>query len=232
VAVTTLLVLGLAVLIRTFLVQPFYIPSGSMENTLRVGDRVLVERVGYRLHDVRRGDVVVFDGVDSFVREPPPDTGNPFVRAARGLGAALGLTSAGERAFVKRVIGVGGDRVRCCDPDGRLRVNGVPLDERGYLFPGDAPSLRPFDVRVPQDRLWVMGDHRSASADSRARLGDPGGGTVPVDRVVGRAVAVVWPPGEVAGLARPDAFSRLEERRTRARRTARGRRAPSGGRGR
>ena len=106
---------------------------------------------------------------------------------------------------MKRVIGVGGDRVQCCDASGRLTVNGVPLDEP-YLYPGDVPSRDAFDVVVPAGKLWVMGDHRSISQDSRAHLGDPGGGFVPEDRVIGRAFAVVWPFGRFEGLGRPAAF--------------------------
>jgi signal peptidase I len=170
-----------AVLIKTYVVAAYVIPSASMQPTLQVGDRVLVEKIGYRLHDPRRGDVIVFDGLDSFTPEV-----------------------AGTHDFVKRVIGVPGDRVRCCDTDGRVTVNGVPLAEAGYLFPGDEPSAIAFDVEVPAGMLWVMGDHRSVSQDSRAHLGDPGGGMVSVDRVRGRAVAVVWPVGRWTGLGVPD----------------------------
>lgn len=168
---------------RTLLVAPFSIPSESMEATLQVGDRILVDRASYRFRDVRRGEVVVFDGTQTF---GPVDTG-----PSRG---------AAETDYVKRVIGVGGDRVVCCADDGRLTVNGHLVDERAYLYPGDDASELRFDVEVPRGRLWVMGDHRSDSRDSRAHLGAPGGGTVPVDDVIGRAVAVVWPPPRVGGV--------------------------------
>jgi signal peptidase I len=166
-------------LVRAFVVAPFSIPSGSMENSLQVGDRILVDRVSYHFHDVRRGDVVVFDGTDTFGR--------------------LG-TGKGETDYVKRVIGLPGDHVVCCDTRLRITVNGTPLHEQRYLHPGDDPSDQRFDVRVPPGRLWLMGDHRSDSLDSRAHLGDPGGGTVPVDKVVGRVLVVVWPLDRLGGL--------------------------------
>lgn len=158
-------------LVNVFVAQPFEIPSGSMENTLRAGDRVLVNKLAYRFGGMpARGDVVVFDGGGSFVQ------------------------GSGGTDFVKRVVGVGGDRVTCCDSRGRITVNGRPLDET-YLYPGDTPSRVAFDIEVPKGRLWVMGDHRADSRDSRDHLGDPGGGTVPVDKVIGRAEATIWPLG-------------------------------------
>ena len=134
---------------------------------------------------------------------------NPVVRGLRSVGAAIGVAPPGEKDFIKRVIGVPGDRVVCCDAKGRVTVNGTALDEADYLFPGDAPSEATFDVTVPAGRLWVMGDHRAASADSRAHTGDPGGGTVPEDKVIGRAFSVVWPPGNMTGLGTPATFDRI-----------------------
>lgn len=167
-------VLVAGLLVRTFVVAPFSIPSMSMTQTLQVGDRLLVDRASTRFRDVRRGEVVVFDGTHTF-------------------GAVEGSRPAGETDYVKRVIGVGGDRVACCDDGGLLTVNGEPVDEGAYLYPGDKPSELHFDVRVPEGRLWVMGDHRSSSRDSRAFLGAPGGGTIPADDVIGPVLAVVWP---------------------------------------
>jgi signal peptidase I len=207
--VVVLVTLVLATMVRIFLVAPFYIPSSSMEDTLHVGDRVLVDRIGYHLHPIRRGDVVVFNGLDSWTAQPRHTGENIAVRALRGLGAALGLAPTHGTDFVKRVIGLPGDEVRCCDAQGRMTVNGDPLDERSYLYRGDRPSDAPFDVIVPDGRLWVMGDHRHVSVDSRSHLGDPGGGTVPEDQVVGRVFSVIWPLGHISGLGRPDTFGRL-----------------------
>lgn len=202
-----LVALGLALLIKTFLVQAFYIPSGSMEDTLQIGDRVLVNKVVYHVRDIRRGDVVVFDGLDSFTPEVVVEQPtNPAVRGLRWLGGLFGFAAPSERDFIKRVIGLPGDHVVCCDPQGRITVNGVALDEESYLYPGDQPSDVPFDVVVPDGRLWVMGDHRSASSDSRSHLGDPGGGTVPIDKVIGRAFVVIWPFGDWRLLRVPETF--------------------------
>ncbi|PJE99278.1 signal peptidase I [Streptomyces carminius] len=162
---------------EAFVAEPFRISSDSMGNTLQVGDRVLVNKLAYRFgNHPRRGDVVVFDGAGSFDR---------------------GTRDGAD--YVKRVVGVGGDRVRCCDARGRIEVNGQPVDET-YLHPDDRPSAVPFDIEVPGGRLWVMGDHRSRSRDSRDHLGSPGGGTVPVDRVIGRADRIVWPAGRWTSL--------------------------------
>lgn len=205
--VLILIALALALLIKTFLVQAFYIPSGSMEDTLLIGDRVLVNKVVYHVRDIHRGDIVVFDGLDSFTPEiTVEEPSNPVVRGLRWVAGLFGFAAPSERDFIKRVIGVPGDRVACCDAQGRLTVNGVALDEQDYLYPGDAPSEVPFDIVVPEGRLWVMGDHRSASSDSRSHLGDPGGGTVPIDKVVGRAFVVIWPFGDWRLLRVPATF--------------------------
>ncbi|WP_435242627.1 signal peptidase I [Streptomyces cucumeris] len=203
--VVTALSAVLVLLVSGWVVQPFLIPSGSMENTLRPGDRVLVNKLAYRFgDDPRRGDVVVFDGNGSFRGEQP--SGNPVTGALRKAAAAVGLAAPAETDYIKRVVGVGGDRVTCCDKRGRIEVNGRPVDER-YLHPGDSPSRVPFDIVVPEGRLWVMGDHRSASRDSRDHLGAPGGGTVPLDRVIGRADWIAWPVGRWSRLERPETFS-------------------------
>ncbi len=201
--VTIVVALGVVLLITTFLVKPFSIPSGSMENTLQVGDRVLVNRAVFKIRDIERGDVVVFDGSGSFVPpEVAPDR-DPITGALVWVGQSFGLVAPDSTDFIKRVIGTGGDRVTCCDAQGQLTVNGTPLVE-DYLFPGDAPSLQPFDVEVPDGMLWVMGDHRSASADSRSHMGDPGGGFVPQSAVVGRAMTVVWPISRLQNIPLPD----------------------------
>ncbi|MEZ0068608.1 signal peptidase I [Streptacidiphilus sp. MAP12-20] len=182
------------VLLNRFVAQPFTIPSGSMENTLAVGDRVLVNKVSYAFGGApHRGDVVVFDGRGSFIDTETQDAGD-------GSG----------NDFVKRVIGVAGDTVKCCDAQGRITVDGVPLDESSYLFPGAKPSAYPFVVVVPAGKLFVLGDNRAVSADSRDHLGDPGGGFVPVGRVIGRAEWVILPVGHWRSLDRPQVFAELD----------------------
>lgn len=157
----------LALVIKAFVVQTFYIPSGSMENTLHLQDRVLVNKMVYDFRTPRRGEVVVFEDVDW-----GPD-----------------------QDYIKRVIGLPGDAVQCCDDKGRVLVNGRAIDEP-YIFENNSLEERSFDaVKVPAGRLWVMGDHRGASGDSRAHMNDQWHGTIPIDRVVGRAFAIVWPVG-------------------------------------
>lgn len=192
----------LLVVVRLLLVQSFIIPTPSMQPTLQAGDRVLVSRAGYRLGDVQRGDVIVFDGSGAFDPVQPVPS-SALARMGRAAASALGVP-VGERDYAKRVIGLPGDHVVCCDAVGRLTVNGAALTET-YLPSGTAPSTVRFDIVVPAGRLWVMGDNRSDSADSRAHLGDPGGGTVPLDHVVGRVVAVWWPFDRVTGVGSVDA---------------------------
>ncbi|MGV9268743.1 signal peptidase I [Kitasatospora sp. NPDC003701] len=193
-------------LVNAFVARPFAVPSGSMENSLRPGDRLIANQLAYSFGGhPRRGDVVVFDGTGSFRRGPAEPAG--FSGALRSLGRDLGLAPAGDSVYVKRVIGVGGDRVTSTGPGGRITVNGVPIDESSYLAPGDEPSNVAFDVVVPAGKLWVMGDHRSASRDSRDHLGEPGGGFVPENKVIGRAEWVVYPVGHWAGLDRSAAFA-------------------------
>ena len=209
VPVTILIAIGVVLLITTFLVKPFSIPSGSMENTLGIGNRVLVNRLVYRSRPIERGDIIVFDGTDSFVPAGDVPQRNPLSASIAWVGQSFGLVAPDSTDFIKRVIGVGGDRVQCCDAQGRITVNGIPLNETSYLYPGDAPSMQTFDVVVPEGSLWVMGDHRSDSADSRSHMGDPGGGFVPESRVVGRAMVVLWPLTSLRILPIPETFAKV-----------------------
>ncbi|MFE7487195.1 signal peptidase I [Kitasatospora sp. NPDC057541] len=193
-------------LVNAFVARPFSVPSGSMENTLRPGDRLIVNQLSYAFGGrPQRGDVVVFDGTGSFLRKPLERDG--VWTSLRSFGRDVGLVPAGDSVYVKRVIGVGGDRVTSAGPGRPLTVNGVPVDESGYLYPGDEPSAVAFDVVVPSGKLFVLGDHRSASRDSRDHLGDPGGGFVPESRVIGRAAWVVYPVGHWDSVDRPAAFA-------------------------
>ena len=190
------------VAVRVLLVQSFVIPTASMQPTLGVGDRVLVSRLDYRFGSVHRGDVIVFDG-DGVFDPPLVQPRSELARMGRWFASALGAP-VGEHDYAKRVIGLPGERVVCCDAQGRITVDGIALNER-YLLPGTPPSTIPFDTVVPAGRLWVMGDNRNVSDDSRAHLGDPGGGTVPLDAVVGRVIAVWWPFSHATGVGRVNA---------------------------
>ncbi|WP_189133768.1 signal peptidase I [Wenjunlia tyrosinilytica] len=209
--VAVLCLTGLAV-VNGFVAQPFLVPSGSMDNTLRVGDRILVNKLAYRFgNQVRRGDVVVFDGTGSFVQEGEFPRPNPVAELFRKGAGLVGFARPGETDYTKRVIGIAGDRVTCCDKRGRIEVNGVAVDERGNLYPGDAASGVPFDIVVPEGKLFVLGDHRSRSRDSRDHLGEPGGGMVPVGKVIGRADWIVWPLGRTGELKRPPGYTRVPD---------------------
>jgi len=183
-------------LVKTFLFRSFFIPSASMEDTLQVDDRIIVSELVPDLFALERGDVVVFSDPGGWLpnyESPDPD----LITAALDLIATVvGFGgSDSEDHLVKRLIGLPGDRVVCCDDKGLLQVNGKSVDEPYIVTPsiGDASSGMEFDITVPDDSLWVMGDNRYDSADSRYNQDKPGGGFVPIDKVVGRAVVVSWP---------------------------------------
>lgn len=199
----------LAVLIRTFLLQAFYIPSGSMEDTLLVGDRVLVNKIVYDVRDPERGEVVVFRGPPNWTPEFQEPQLGFMAKLGRTVGDLVGVSRPGEKDFIKRVIGVPGDKVKCCDEQGRVQVNGKSMDEP-YVLENSDPDLPPNprecrsrqfnEITVAPGNLFVMGDHRLVSQDSRCQ------GQVPIDNVIGRAFVIVWPYDRWAGLSVPSNF--------------------------
>jgi signal peptidase I len=195
---------ALTLVVKSFVVQVYKIPSVSMDNTLAVGDRVLVNRLVYHFRPVARGDVIVFSGQDSWGPDAPPGPSDPVLGFFQDALSDIGLYSS-QTYYIKRVIGLPGDHVACCT-DGKVTVNGVPLNEASYLYPGDAPSSFSFSVVVPPGHLWVMGDHRGDSGDSRYHTQDPGDGAIPIDEVVGRAFMIIWPPSNVRDLPIPSTF--------------------------
>jgi signal peptidase I len=208
-ALFELLVLGviavaLALVIKTYAIQAFFIPSGSMENTLDIGDRVLINKLVYDFRGIHRGDIIVFDGNGSWDFSPPASP-NIFSRFVNDLEGIVGI-SHDSSIYIKRVIGLPGDHVVCCNAKGQITVDGVTLSEQSYLYPGNAPSVQRFNITVPPGRLWVMGDHRLVSYDSRGHMGDPGGGTIPESAVLGRAFVIIWPPSRWAIVNIPATF--------------------------
>lgn len=216
--------LVLALLIKAFLIQAFYIPSGSMEQTLEVKDRVLVNKVVYRFRSIHRGEIVVFNGVDNFSEGTPiAPPSNGLQRVLRSITSAIGVGPPDQKDFIKRVIGIPGDRVACCtngnvtvQPAGAARpyeLHETYLyqdDHMQFCEAGTGPQACPAGapgVLVPAGRLWVLGDHRGASADSRFHIEDSHHGTVPIDKVIGRAFVVVWPVSRDKVLRVPGTFA-------------------------
>jgi len=182
-----------SILVKTFLIHFFYIPSGSMENTLQVGDRIAVNKFGALFTDIKRGEVVVFGDPDNWLGNSPESSDSGIGGVVKtGLITVGVLPDPSKQFLIKRVIGVGGDNVVCCDKAGKLQVNGVSITEP-YIYAGDKPSEVKFNIQVPNGFLWVMGDHRSASADSRFHPDSANNGMVQMSKVVGRAVFIVWP---------------------------------------
>ncbi|MDF3145330.1 MULTISPECIES: signal peptidase I [unclassified Streptomyces] len=213
--------LVLALLIKTFLVQAFSIPSDSMQNTLQQGDRVLVDKLTpWFGSEPERGEVVVFHDPDNWLAgEPTPDP-----NALQTFLSWIGLMpSAEEKDLIKRVVGVGGDTVEC-NRTGPLKVNGKALNEP-YVYPGNTPCSQDdqggqFKVKVPKGSIWVMGDHRQNSRDSRYNQSDKNHGMVPVDEVVGRAIVIAWPINRWDNLPVPDTFEQNLDARSAARTAA------------
>ncbi|NYD88121.1 signal peptidase I [Cellulomonas oligotrophica] len=196
--------LVLSLVVKSFLVQAFFIPSQSMHETLVENDRILVSKLTPGPFDLRRGDIVVFKDPGGWLQPEPVVERGPVVDTLTEVGTFIGLLpqDAGEH-LVKRIIGLPGDHVACAGPGEPVTVNGVALDETAYLAPGSVPSERAFDVVVPENSLWVMGDNRQHSSDSRYNQGRPGGGSVPVDNVVGMAFVTVWPLDRTTVLRNP-----------------------------
>lgn len=199
VVIIVLIALVVSFAVKTFLVRSFYIPSASMENTLMEQDRILVDELTPRFGGYDRGDVVVFRdpggwlGVSATLEAPL----NPFAAAVDWVLSLVGLTASdSDDHLIKRIIGLPGDHVVCCNELGQITVNGTAIDETSYLLlpePGAAASAIDFDVTVPEGSLWVLGDNRYRSKDSRYNQEQPGKGFVPLENVVGRAFIVTWP---------------------------------------
>jgi len=208
--VLLIIAFGLAVLIKTFLFQAFFIPSSSMEPTLHgcpgcTGDRVLVNKIVYYFGDPQPGDIVVFEGPETWAPEVQlAEPANWFASIMGTLGRAIGVGPPSEKDYVKRVVAVGGQTVQCCDPEGRVLVDGEPVDEP-YIVTNNPLESRSFEpITVPEGRLWVMGDNRAGSADSRSHRSDRYSGTVAVDDVIGKGAVIVWPFSRFTMLDDPD----------------------------
>ena len=208
-AIVVAIALVLSFVIKTFLAQAFYIPSVSMQDTLDVGDRLVVNKLVPTISDIDRGDVVVFVDPGGWLRDTPAPEPSTVQQILTFIGI---LPQHANEHVIKRVIGLPGDHVECCDEQGRVLVNGAAIDESAYLADGVAPSEDEFDVQVPAEHLWVMGDNRPRSADSRYHGGAAGGGFVPEDHVTGRAFVLVWPVDRFGLLSRAgDVFAHVPD---------------------
>jgi len=203
--ILVILALLVSLLIKSFLVQFFYIPSGSMENTLQIRDRVAVNRVPFIGNDVSRGDVIVFRDPAGWLPEASSVSGNRVTNAIReGLVIVGVIPNPAKQYLVKRVIGVAGDNVVAKDQV--LTINGKPTNEP-YIFSGNSPSDTGFNITVPEGKVWVMGDHRGASGDSRVHQDDVNNGMVPVEKITGRVIATIWPLSQLGFISSQDPLS-------------------------
>ncbi len=203
--ILVILALLVSLLIKSFLVQFFYIPSGSMENTLQIRDRVAVNRVPFIGNDVSRGDVIVFRDPAGWLPEASSVSGNRVTNAIReGLVIVGVIPNPAKQYLVKRVIGVAGDNVVAKDQV--LTINGKPTNEP-YIFSGNSPSDTDFNITVPEGKVWVMGDHRGASGDSRVHQDDVNNGMVPVEKITGRVIATIWPLSQLGFISSQDPLS-------------------------
>ncbi len=196
IAVIFVIAVIISVGIKTFLIRSFYIPSGSMENTLQISDRIIVNQLVPGVVPLQRGDVVVFQDPGGWLPGQATVAVNPVTGAIDWVLTAVGLSASDSNDhLIKRVIGLPGDTVMCCNAVGQMEVNGVPLDEPYLKLPDgvDKVSFTDFSVTVPEGAIWVMGDNRYNSQDSRYQTGTPSKGFVPIDNIVGRAFVVTWP---------------------------------------
>lgn len=199
--------LAVSIVIKTFLVQFFFIPSGSMENTLQINDRVAVNKVPFIGKSIKRGDVVVFRDPDNWLPEPYLGDQNKYLAMVKDAFVTVGiLPNPTKQYLVKRVIGVAGDKVECCSKGKKLMINGAEIDEP-YIFAGNTASDTNFNVTVPAGKIWVMGDHRGASADSRFHQDDINNGMVPTSKITGKVVGIIWP---IKNLGIVDSYSSLK----------------------
>ena len=208
IATVVVIAVVLSFLIKTFLFRAFYIPSESMVNTLDINDRIFVNLLVPEPFALERGDVVVFKDTKGWLPPTPQKADGPFSVVEDGLTFVGLLPDNSEQHLVKRVIGLPGDHVICCDAGGKITVNGAALDET-YVNPAEVPAVRTFDVVVPQGKVWVMGDNRNHSADSRAHT-DTNGGFVDVADIEGKAAVIAWPMNRWAALDNyPDVFKNV-----------------------
>jgi signal peptidase I len=185
--------LVLSLLIKTFLIRSFFIPTGSMLETLQIDDRIIVNQLTPALYPIERGDVVVFKDPGGWLGPDITEPTDPLVVSVDWFLSAFGITAPDSKQhLVKRVIGTSGDKIICCDADGKITINGVPITEP-YISSEQTPSAVEFDVEVPSGSLWVMGDNRGNSEDSRYHGDLPSKGFVSTDWVVGRAIVISWP---------------------------------------